>query len=68
MNSRKYLFTEEFLTLLRGELGRKAPRGGIAQLPDMGIFDICGMADWSEEEVEQLAKRLRKHWRDLSQK
>ena len=68
VNSRKYLFTEEFLALLREELRRKAPRGGIAQFPDMGIFDICGMADWSEEEVEQFAKGLRKHWRDLSQK
>jgi hypothetical protein len=68
VNSRKYLFTEEFLALLREELGRKAPRGGIAQFPDMGVFDVCGMADWSEEEVEQFAKGLRKHWRDLSQK
>jgi hypothetical protein len=68
VNSRKYLFTEEFLALLREELGRKTPRGGIAQFPDMGVFDVCGMADWSEDEVEQFARRLRNHWRDLSKR
>jgi len=68
VNSRKYLFTEEFLEILKGEIGHKVPRSGIAQFPDVSIFDICAIDDWSEEELHQYLKTLRGHWADISRK
>ena len=68
VNSRKYLFTDEFLEILKQEVGRKVPRSGIARFPDVSVFDICAIEDWSEEELNRYLKTLRGHWVDASGK
>jgi hypothetical protein len=68
VNSRKYLFTDGFLGVVKEEIRRKAPRSGILQFPSTTVFDICGIENWTEDEVERYLKRLKKHWFDLSGK
>jgi hypothetical protein len=68
VNSRKYLFSVEFLGVMKEEICRKAPRSGILQFPSTTIFDMCGVENWTEDELEQYVKGLRKHWVDLSGK
>ena len=66
VNTRKYVFTDEFLGLLKKEVLGKMPRSGIIQLPATTVFDACGIESWSEHELEQFVEGLRKHWLDLS--
>jgi hypothetical protein len=58
----KYLFTDAFL----GEIGREVtgnmPRGIFVHYPDLSIFDICGIGNWTEEELQVYVKRLRERW------
>ncbi|HEV2138031.1 MAG TPA: hypothetical protein VGR53_04260 [Nitrososphaerales archaeon] len=68
INSRKYLFSDRFLGVVKEEILGKTPRTGILQFPTMTIFDICGVEYWSERELEHFVRRLREHWLDLSGK
>lgn len=65
-NAGKYLFTEEFQALVKGEIMAKMPRSGILQFPAMTVFDVCGLETWSERELDQFVGRLKEHWLDLT--
>ena len=65
---RKYLLTEEFQSLLKGEILAKTPRSGIIQFPTMTVFDICGIEHWTEMEVDRFARNLKEHWHSLNAK
>ena len=68
VNTRKYLFTDGFVAILKEEILRKTPRSGLMQFPAMTVFDMCGMESWSEKDVEAFVERLRQHWTDLAGK
>jgi hypothetical protein len=68
VGARKYLLTEEFQSLLKGEILAKTPRSGIIQFPAMTVFDICGIEQWNEQEVDRFARMLKEHWHSLNAK
>ena len=59
----KYLLTDEFLEALRHEVTRGMPRGAFIHYPDLSVFDMCGIGDWTAEELDTYVARLRKRWR-----
>jgi hypothetical protein len=61
---RKYILTDEFLNLAKGEVVRTMPRQLFIHCPDAAVFDISGIEDWTEEELEIYLRELRKHWRE----
>jgi len=62
----KYLLTDKFLNAMKEDVARVRPRGIFIHYPDFGVFDICGIGSWSEDEIEVYVKRLRKHWLQAS--
>ena len=34
------------------------------QFPAMTIFDMCGVENWSEYDLEHFVRRLRQHWNE----
>jgi hypothetical protein len=58
----KYLLTDEFLDALRQETTRGMPRGTFIHYPDLSVFDVCGIGEWSGEELEAYVERLRQRW------
>jgi hypothetical protein len=58
----KYLLTDEFLDALRQEITRGMPRGTFVRFPDLSVFDICGIGEWSGEELDSYLSRLRQRW------
>jgi hypothetical protein len=59
---KKYLFTQEFLNLLKEQVLQKTPRSGIIQFPVMTAFDACGVEHWSEQEFDRFVRALEDHW------
>lgn len=59
---RKYILTEDFLNLAKGEIVRAIPRQLFIHCPDPAVFDISGLESWSEEELEIYVRELRKRW------
>lgn len=64
---RKYLLTEDFLSLARGEITRGMPRRLFIHYPDSSVFDVSGIDGWSEQEFDLYVRELKKHWQTLSQ-
>ena len=60
---RKYLLSDEFLEALHTEVTKGMPRGTFIHYPDLSVFDVCGVGDWTAEELETYVARLRKRWR-----
>jgi len=58
----KYLFTEAFLEAAEREITGGMPRGIFVHYPDLSIFDVCGIGNWTEEELQIYVRRLREHW------
>ncbi|MDV3294177.1 MAG: hypothetical protein LYZ70_07890 [Nitrososphaerales archaeon] len=59
---RKYLFTDEFMGMMKQEVTRGMSRGIFVHYPDFGAFDVSGMEDWTEDELEVYVQKLREHW------
>lgn len=68
VNTRKYLFNEKFVGVLKEEILRKTPRSGLMQFPAMTIFDVCGIEGWTERDVEHFVSRLKQHRNEVSKK
>ena len=64
----KYLFTGEFLTILKEQVLQRTPRSGIIQFPVMTTFDACGVEHWSEQELDRFIRTLKDHWQSLRKK
>ncbi len=62
MPRRKYLFTKEFLGIMKEEITRGMPRRIFVHYPDFAVFNVSGIEGWTDEEFETYVKRLRKHW------
>ena len=58
----KYNFTQGFLEGMRREITRKMPRGSLVHFPDLAVFEVSGIADWTEAELDVYSRRLREHW------
>lgn len=58
----KYMFTEEFLGMMKREVTRRMPRGTLVRYPDLRVFDISGVEQWTEEELEVYTRDLRRLW------
>ena len=59
---RKYLLTDDFLSLAKEEITRGMPRRLFINYPDRSVFDISGIDRWSEQEFDLYVKELKKHW------
>jgi len=68
VNPRKYLIAESFTGTLKEDVLSKTPRSGLMQFPTMAVFDICGIEQWNELEVDEFARRLKEHWHNLNAK
>ena len=58
----KYLLTDEFLEATKKDITKGMPRGNFVHFPDLGVFDICGIGSWTDEEFEVYVKRLKERW------
>jgi DNA-binding MarR family transcriptional regulator len=58
----KYLLTDEFLDALRQEIARRMPRGSFIHHPDLATFEVCGISDWSADELKAYVDRLTQRW------
>ncbi|MDG7006633.1 MAG: hypothetical protein JRN06_00145 [Nitrososphaerota archaeon] len=58
----KYLLTDEFLDALRQEIAGRMPRGSFIHHPDLAIFEVCGISDWSADEIKEYVDRLNQRW------
>jgi hypothetical protein len=58
----KYRLTDGFREMMRVEITRDAPRGLFVHYPDFAVFDISGIGDWTEEELDWYVERLRERW------
>jgi hypothetical protein len=58
----KYLFTEPFLEAMGRQIAGGMPRGIFVHYPDLSIFDICGIGNWTEEELQVYVRRLKERW------
>ena len=58
----KYLVTDGFAELMKREITWKMPRGVLLSLPDLRVFDVCGMEIWDREELEAYIGWMRKRW------
>lgn len=59
---KKYLLTDEFLEYMRQEITKRMPRGTFLHHPDLTVFEVCGIGDWSAEELNAYVKRLTDRW------
>jgi len=58
----KYRLTSDFLDAMKHDITGRMPRGVFLHFPDLTVFDISGVASWTEEELERYVKRLRERW------
>lgn len=58
----KYLFTDGFLSRLKGEIARGAGHRIFIPIPDLEIFDVVGVEHWTEQELEVYTKGLKDRW------
>ena len=59
---KKYLLTDDFLEYMRQEITKRMPRGTFLHHPDLSVFEICGIGDWSAEELNAYVRRLTDRW------
>ena len=59
---KKFLLTDEFLEYMRQEITKRMPRGTFVHHPDLTVFEMCGLGDWSAEELNAYIKRLTDRW------
>jgi hypothetical protein len=38
------------------------PRGVFIHFPDLRVFDISGIEEWTEEELDRYTRRLKERW------
>ena len=58
----KYRLTDEFVDSLKSEMTEGMPRGIFIHFPDLRIFDISGIEEWTEEELDRYMRRLKERW------
>jgi hypothetical protein len=58
----KYRLTDEFVDSLKNEMTEGMPRGIFIHFPDLRIFDISGIEEWTEEELDRYTRRLKERW------
>src|SRR5580700_8501267 len=58
----KYLFTDAFLEAMGDQIAEGMPRGIFVHYPDLAVFDICGIGNWTEEELQVYVRRLKERW------
>ena len=61
----KYALTDSFANNLKREITWKMPRGALVSLPNLQVFDVCGIDTWDEEELAVYVSWLKKHWTSL---
>jgi hypothetical protein len=59
---RKYVFTRQFLDGMKQEATKIMPRRIFVHFPDFAVFDISGMEEWTEEELDLYVRKFRDHW------
>jgi hypothetical protein len=67
VNTRKYLFRDEFVNAVKEEIMAKVPRNGLMQFPTTTVFDMCGVESWTEREMEGFLIRFREHWKKAAE-
>lgn len=58
----KYILTDEFLEAIRQAITKGMPTGAFVHYPDLSVFDMCGIGDWTTEELETYMAKLRQRW------
>ena len=58
----KYLLTDGFLDELQREISGRMPRGSFILHPDLATFELCGLADWSADELRTYVDQLTQRW------
>jgi hypothetical protein len=58
----KYLLSDNFLEGIRQEITKDMPRGMFIHYPDLSVFDVCGIEDWSAQELETYVAKIRQRW------
>jgi hypothetical protein len=58
----KYRLTDEFVDSLKSEMTEGMPRGIFIHFPDLRVFDISGIEEWTEEELDWYMRRLKERW------
>ncbi|QQG48701.1 MAG: hypothetical protein HY247_08210 [archaeon] len=58
----KYLFTDSFLEEMRRQIASGMPRGIFVHYPDLTVFDMCGIKEWTESELQTYVRRLKERW------
>ena len=58
----KYRLTDEFRESMRAEITKDMPREIFIHYPDLAVFDISGIGDWTKEELDWYIERLRERW------
>ena len=58
----RYRLTDEFRESMRTEITRDMPREIFIHYPDLTVFDLSGIGDWTEEELDTYIARLRERW------
>jgi hypothetical protein len=38
------------------------PRGAFAHHPDLSVFEVCGVREWTSKELDTYVGRLRRRW------
>jgi len=59
----KYRFSDSFLAYLTSETTRGMPRDLFLHFPDLMVFDVSGVGEWTEEELDRYVARLRARWK-----
>jgi hypothetical protein len=57
---RNYVLTERFLGILKEEIRRKTPVSGIHQFPSLDVFDVGGIENWTEHDLDVYVEEMRK--------
>lgn len=58
----KYILTDEFLETIRQAITKGMPRGTFVHYPDLSVFDMCGIGEWTAEELETYVAKIRQRW------
>ena len=58
----KYRLMDEFVDSLKSEMTEGMPRGIFIHFPDLRVFDISGIEEWTEEELDRYMRRLKARW------
>ena len=58
----KYRFTDTFAEMLKQDVTKNMPRELFIHYPDLRIFDLAGIEQWTEAELAWYTERLRERW------